>query len=73
MFTETKLEEKITERIASFGMAVAEKQAIKAVVRAGVCDSLKVAADGVPVCGIVKFLAWGYKHLWNLSQNAPSS
>jgi len=73
MLTETKTEEKVIGHIASFAMSQATKQATKEIARIGLCDTLEVAADGVPVCGIVHFLAWCWNNLWDLNQNTPSS
>ena len=64
MFTETKTEEKVSGKVASFAMSEATKQATKEIARIGLCDTLEVAADGVPVCGIVHFLAWCWNNLW---------
>merc|ERR1712194_346359 len=73
LFTETKTKEKVTGHIASFAMKQATKQATKEIARIGLCDTLMTAADGIPVCGVVKFLAWAWNNLWNLNQSAPSS
>jgi len=73
MFTETKTKEKITEHVASFAIHVAEKQTMKEIAKIGLCDTLEVAADGVPICGLVKFVAWCWNNLWDLNQNTPSS
>jgi len=75
MFTETKVETDTTaeSKFASFGMSKAEHVATKQLAESGACDALEAAAEGVPICGIVKFLAWCFEHLWDLSQNTPSS
>ena len=73
MMSETKKETKPVGKIASFGMSQAKKAAKSELADLGACDAMEVAADGVPVCGIIRFLAWCYEHLWDLAQNTPSS
>lgn len=73
MLSEIKTKEKLTGKIASFAMQKATKAIGKQIAEKGVCDTLEVAADGVPVCGVIKFLAWCWEHLWDLNQNTPSS
>lgn len=38
-----------------------------------VCVSMMTATGGFPVCGTIKFLVWGWNHLWDLDQKTPSS
>lgn len=61
------------EKISSYAVHEVKKEAKDEMEHYGVCDSLELATDGFPVCGVVKFLAWIWNNMWDLSQNTPSS
>lgn len=44
-----------------------EKEAGVEIAEMGICDSLEVMADGVPVCGVVRFMHWAYEHFFDMS------
>lgn len=68
MFTEAKAEQTAVQQavssVASYAMNEVEQDA---------CEALTDAADGIPVCRIVKFIASVTGDFFDLFQNTPSS
>jgi hypothetical protein len=68
MFSENKTAK---SEVAKFEDAVAS-YAIKSI-EADACAALQIAADGIPVCKIVNFIASISGDFWDIAQNTPSS